>query len=481
MVYSEDLIANVARELGILTVAIVTIPFSFEGRKRKQHAEEGIAELKRHVDAILVIRNDKLRELYGNLTLRAAFGHADDVLSIAAKGIAELITVTGHINVDFEDVKTVMKDSGSALMGVGIANGENRAYRAIEDAMCSPLLNDDNVTGAKNILLYISSGKEEITMDEVTEITEYIQTKTKSYTEVIWGNGIDDSLDDKISVTVIATGFEDEPTSVVKQEIKAPRIIHSLDGKSGVVIEEHKTQRVAEEPVAEEKLETTETPVFEIKAKPFDPSFFDPKPQSVEKDEEFDEETFSGEGRSSISSFSMETEEEMGTGTSMFPEENQIEEEAYVTDAPADTSFESQRMLVFDLIRDEQKGQSAIEPEYEQPAPKLTPELLVFENPSSAQNHYEEMNMVNDNEPDLDKIRNDRKTKLKTLSEKLKTHNASLETHLYEIERVPAYKRRNVSLNDVTPSSENQVPHYHVPGNQEKPINENPYLHNKPD
>jgi len=200
-------IAAVAKELGILTVGIVTIPFSFEGRKRRQQAEQGIEEMRKYVDTLLVICNDKLRELYGNVKLSEAFSRADDILATAAKGIAEIITVPGYINVDFEDVKTVMKDSGVAIMGTGVAEGENRALTAIEEALASPLLNDSNIKGANNILLYITSGKEEITMDEVSEITDYIQSEAGHNAEIIWGNSSDESLERQISITVIATGF----------------------------------------------------------------------------------------------------------------------------------------------------------------------------------------------------------------------------------------------------------------------------------
>ncbi|MFA5419605.1 MAG: cell division protein FtsZ, partial [Bacteroidales bacterium] len=205
---AAPVIAKVAREMGILTVAIVTIPFMFEGRKRRLQAEQGIEELRKQVDTLLIISNEKLREIYGNLKLSEAFGKADDILTIAAKGIAEIITVTGYINVDFEDVKTVMKNSGTAIMGSAIAEGEDRARVAVEEAMSSPLLNDNKIVGASNILLYISSGKDEITFDEVTEITDYIQREAGQTAEIIWGNGYDESLGDKISITLIATGFE---------------------------------------------------------------------------------------------------------------------------------------------------------------------------------------------------------------------------------------------------------------------------------
>jgi cell division protein FtsZ len=205
---AAPVIAKLAREMDILTVGIVTLPFSFEGRKRRLQAEKGIEELKQHVDTLLIISNEKLREIHGNLKLSEAFGKADDILTIAAKGIAEIITVTGYINVDFEDVKTVMKNSGTAIMGSATAEGEDRARNAVREALSSPLLNDNKIQGASNILLYISSGKEEITFDEVTEITDYIQEEAGQSAEVIWGNGYEEELGDKISITLIATGFK---------------------------------------------------------------------------------------------------------------------------------------------------------------------------------------------------------------------------------------------------------------------------------
>jgi cell division protein FtsZ len=188
---AAPIIAKASKELGILTVGIVTIPFAFEGRKRRQQAEEGIKDMKKCVDTLLVICNDRLRELYGNLSVSEAFGKADNVLTTAAKGIAEIITLTGNINVDFADVKTVMSNSGVAIMGSGSAEGENRATKAVEEALSSPLLNDNQIRGAKNILLNITSGKEEILMDEITEITDYIQQEAGSTAEIIWGLGND--------------------------------------------------------------------------------------------------------------------------------------------------------------------------------------------------------------------------------------------------------------------------------------------------
>lgn len=206
---AAPVIASIARELDILTVGIVTIPFSFEGRKRKLQAEQGIDELKKYVDTLLVINNDRLREFYGDLKLTEAFSHADDVLTRAAKGIAEIITVKAYINVDFEDVKTVMKNSGKAIMGSSIASGPDRAIKAAQSALASPLLNDNDIGGARNMLLYIASGlKNEITMDEVSEITDYIQESAGNDVDIIWGVGFDETLEESISITLIATAFE---------------------------------------------------------------------------------------------------------------------------------------------------------------------------------------------------------------------------------------------------------------------------------
>ena len=189
-------------------MGIVTVPFTFEGRKRREQAERGLEQMRESVDTLLVIQNDKLREAYGNLSLKEAFAKADDVLTTAAKGIAEVVSITGEINVDMNDVQTVMKNSGAAIMGSGMAEGENRALKAVETALESPLLNDNDIAGAQFVLLNITYGNQEIMMDEISVITDYIQDAAGSTADVIWGYAIDEELGDKISVTVIATGFQ---------------------------------------------------------------------------------------------------------------------------------------------------------------------------------------------------------------------------------------------------------------------------------
>ncbi len=245
---AAPVIAKLAREMGVLTVGIVTLPFGFEGRRRKQQAEIGISEIKKYVDALLVISNDKLREQYGNLVLAEAFAQADNVLSSAAKGIAELITVTGYVNVDFEDVRTVIKDSGKAIMGSATAEGEDRASKAIEEAMNSPLLNDNDISGATDILLYITTGEEDITMDEITEITNYVQSESGENAETIWGVGKDESLGKKVGITIIATGFDS-----VKKE---PEPQTTVVGVLGVDKEnENRTSGHAKEKTISEEIE----------------------------------------------------------------------------------------------------------------------------------------------------------------------------------------------------------------------------------
>ncbi|MGY8940931.1 MAG: cell division protein FtsZ [Flavobacteriales bacterium] len=205
---AAPIIAQAAREMDILTVGIVTIPFEFEGRRRTEQANAGLAQMRDAVDTLLIIRNDKLRELYGNLTIRKAFTNADEILCTAAKGIAEVITLTGEINVDMNDVNTVMRNSGRAIMGSGMASGEGRARQAVTEALESPLLNDCDITGANFVLLNITFGTEEILMDEIMEITDFIQAAAGQSAEVIWGYGVDGNLDADLCVTVIATGFK---------------------------------------------------------------------------------------------------------------------------------------------------------------------------------------------------------------------------------------------------------------------------------
>jgi len=295
---AAPVIAQVARELGILTVGIVTVPFGFEGRKRRLQAEEGLEKLRESVDTLLVINNERLREISGNLSIGNAFAMADNVLSTAAKGIAEVISVTGAINVDFNDVNTVMRNSGVAIMGSASAEGEDRALNAVQEALTSPLLNDNDISGATYVLLNITYGDKEVLMDEITTITDYIQDEAGSTADVIWGHGYDPTLGDKLSVTLVATGFasspitgleraperkvrtlEDEPKNEIKAPLSNPTEMNRFVGATEIEspLDEPfiKTDMKSEEPVSQVNTVTTPTELsfdWELNATPSTPA-----------------------------------------------------------------------------------------------------------------------------------------------------------------------------------------------------------------
>ncbi|UKB83872.1 cell division protein FtsZ [Chryseobacterium sp. MEBOG06] len=207
---AAPVIAKVAKDMGILTVGIVTVPFSFEGKRRLEQAENGLEKLKNNVDSLIVINNDKLRQQFGNLGFKQGFSKADEVLANAAKGMAEVITGYFDVNIDFRDAKSVLQNSGTALMSTGTASGENKAEEAVRKALDSPLLNDNKITGAKNVLLLIRSGAEEVTMDEIGIIMDHIQKEAGNTADIIFGVGADEELGDAVSVLVIATGFSND-------------------------------------------------------------------------------------------------------------------------------------------------------------------------------------------------------------------------------------------------------------------------------
>ena len=219
---AAPVIAKVAKDMGILTVGIVTVPFSFEGKRRLEQAELGLDKLRNNVDSLIVINNDKLRQQYGNLGFKSGFSKADEVLTNAAKGMAEVITGYFDVNIDFRDAKSVLANSGTALMSNGIASGENKAEEAVKKALDSPLLNDNKITGARNVLLLIRSGSEEVTMDEIGVIMDHIQKEAGNTADIIFGVGTDEELGDAVSVLVIATGFakEHEKHSGISEKIK---------------------------------------------------------------------------------------------------------------------------------------------------------------------------------------------------------------------------------------------------------------------
>jgi len=399
---AAPVIAQAARELGILTVGIVTVPFQFEGKKRKDQADHGIEQLKNNVDSLIIICNERLREMYGNLKLGVAFSHADNVLTTAARGIAEIITLTGYINVDFEDVKTAVKDSGVAIMGSAVADGTDRAVKAIRSALASPLLNDSNISGARYILLNITSGDNEVTMDEIGEITDYIQEQAGRTADIIWGNCTDESLSDKLSVTLIATGFK---TSVEQGQevVRNTKKIHTLDGPGQQPEKQAEPRNEISEPVL---LVPDSTLVA--------PSLVESQPKEESRlSFEFD-----------IAISKTDTDKTL----------NQIKEEA------------PRQEKVKNEIRTE-------------PVAQVTREL---EDPAEQ----------------LRKSR-ERIEKLKRLSYQIGGPNS-----VVDLEREPAYKRRNVNLDNVPHSSEPNVSRYTLSNEEERRAElrqNNSFLHDNVD
>ena len=413
---AAPVLASVAKELGILTVGIVTIPFSFEGRKRKMQADQGIEEMRKYVDTLLIICNDKLRTLHGDLKLSEAFSRADDILTIAAKGIAEIITVTGYINVDFNDVNTVMRNSGVAIMGTGVSEGENRAIKAVEMAMSSPLLNDNDITGAQNILLYIASGNEEISMDEVSEITEYIQQAAGSTAEIIWGNGNDDTLGNQISVTLIATGFNAGAD---------PGYPGFVADSNRTVVPLDKAEEKKPEPVSDDEIRLVTREIAREEIKP--PVVTDTRPVSQPATEE-KKVVYPLDGE---------------------PQAKTVKQTA----EPAAESFNQPVFSDFAQINDAYTR-------YSQPDRQPEPQRLA-------------------EEEDLLQARNrERVNRLKEMSVKLKNPEG-----LNQIEKEPAYVRRNISLISNTSSSESEISKYSM-GDENGPstdLKPNSFLHDNVD
>ncbi|MDD4373425.1 MAG: cell division protein FtsZ [Bacteroidales bacterium] len=450
---AAPVVAQVAHELDILTVGIVTLPFGFEGRKRRQQALEGLEEMRKHVDTLLIISNDKLREEYGNMKLTEAFKRADDVLTTAAKGIAEIITVTGYINVDFEDVNTVMRRSGKAIMGSAKAEGENRALKAIEDAMRSPLLNDSNIAGAQNILLYITSGEDEVSLDEVLEITDYIQQTCGNTAEVIWGNGKDDSLGNNIAITIIATGFdndEDIPIGMSSRKVSVTdlygnktvsRNIQGLDARknaavdNGKVIRHHlhdeennNTEDQEDKSNSDSNTETVEHTIF---------SFIDEKssPRPNVKIHTLDEDD----------SIAASKKEEL-------PFENEVPNEVKRIDA------------------------SHIKPELDKQKPES--DTGVKDKPAVKVVSSEEVEQKIPAD-DLDRNSMIRQSRLKAMSMKLHTPQG-----LEELERQPAYLRRGTKLTeDTADNPDKEVSRYELnsDGKQSGLSSGNSFLHDNVD
>lgn len=401
---ASPIIAKAAKEMDILTVGIITTPFSFEGKRRKFQAEEGLLELTKHVDSYLVISNDRLREIFGNLTLSAAFAQADNILTTAAKGIAEIITIPGYINVDFKDVRTVMQDSGVAIMGSYSAEGENRALRAVEGALSSPLLKDNEIEGARYILLNISSGSREVSMDEVSVITDYIQSEAGLAADLIWGNCMDETLGDKISVTIIATGFQ--------------------------TMEERAVEKSQQRKISPLTLDEPVKTVTNL--------FFEPSPEVVPSESE---------------PVLKATEKQADLFGSMFPEQ----EKGPAAEAPSDKILHTLAGSSAAEAEEEESTEAELkisESQFQFPA-----NFTAVAGVEAVEEPVNEVAAPNPDEGKTDESieeqlrrSKERILRLKDLSIKLRSSNG-----LQELENEPAYKRKQMSLPEVPHSSESQV------------------------
>ncbi|MCA0430689.1 MAG: cell division protein FtsZ [Bacteroidetes bacterium] len=425
---AAPVIASIAQSLGILTVGIVTIPFTFEGKKRRAQAEAGLEELKKYVDTLLVIGNDKLREIYGNLKMSEAFEHADNVLTGAAKSIAEIISLHMHINVDFNDVKTVMKDSGVAIMGSAVASGERRAIRAVEQALNSPLLNDNDISGARHVLLNIMSGSDDIDMDEFGEITDFIQESAGGTAELITGYGTDPSLGDNVSVTIIATGFKAKQTTGFEVAAPKERKIVSLEEKIEQPINEVVQTNIIDE------ISKTEPHVYikqEVEVKP--------------------------EAKTELTPPVAETTNTINIESVEINVENNIEMTVkQIDNTPINTNIEINSTLE-EFTFNEVKEESIIE---------------INDTPIA------EKNEAASREEQI-KIAQERIRKLKEITLKMKSPDG-----LAALEKQTAFERKNIALENKTHSTESQVSRFTLTEGEDKKIEikpNNSFLHDNVD
>jgi len=424
---AAPIIAGIARELGILTVGIVTVPFGFEGRKRRLQAEEGLEEMRKSVDTLLVINNEKLREMTGNLTINNAFSKADDVLTVAAKGIAELISVTGSVNVDFNDVYTVMKDSGVAIMGSAAVEGDDRAIRCVQEAMSSPLLNDNNIYGAKYVLLNITYGEKEVLMDEITEITDYIQDEAGSTADVIWGHGYDPSLGDKLSVTLIATGFKTSDAPLTGFDKAPEKIVRSLNEE--------------------------------------------PKKEITQQMQKPTEQVSNVEPANSFEPYIKITNNDVNTNNTVKPDNIKTHQETLIESSKSELVWE----ISAPVNENTTESLNNIETVFNEPT-KIVHNL-------EDESHDLEQNTrissrITQSPEDQQRLNNERMERIQSYTQKLK-----LADGLSQLEKEPAFERRNIQLDNSKPSADNTVSRFGVSGNGDSTSlrSNNSFLHDNVD
>ena len=468
---AAPVIAQACKERGILTVGIVTVPFMFEGRRRNQQASEGLEAMRAAVDTLLIIRNDKLRELFGNQTIRSAFANADQILCTAAKGIAEVITLTGEINVDMNDVNTVMRDSGRAIMGSGSASGQGRAQKAVSDALESPLLNDSDITGANFVLLNITFGTEEILMDEIMEITDHIQEAAGQTAEVIWGYGTDPNLGEDLCVTVIATGF-DAATLDAPAQAAGPKKVWLDDQVAETPAQEATTTPEAE---AEPFLKPEDAPVADVDRNKWDLNVpqreLFPTPEA-----NTGADIPSAEAQADLPQDTLNHEEVSETAA---PE---LHHEAPETPKEADVST-NEEFIIYNL--DDVPEPQDLTPEVtntDVPAEPETPQFTVSEEPTAETPQAPTPSV----QPSREAFAERQRQITRSLAEFKSKLN--LPGRIADLENEPAYKRRNISIDDTPQSADSQVSRMHLSeefdeeGNRRVELrNDNPFLHDNVD
>ena len=492
---AAPIIAGIAKEMGILTVGIVTIPFSFEGKTRLEQAEKGLDKIRKNVDSLIVVKNDKLRELYGNLGYKSGFSKSNEVLSTAAKGIAEVITKNYSINIDLRDAKTVLANSGTAIMGSAIASGPNKAQDAIMTALDSPLLNDNKITGAKNVLLLIVSGDDEITVDEIGIINDHIQSEAGNGTNIIMGIGEDESLGENISVTVIATGFpiDDERNSGKEKE----KIVHTLTddfssstSNIGNTLSSH--SQVIEEEIDDEPHIISSAPAKEN--------------NDITEDETPSQRIITLEDEEEITTFSISNKPEPIIPSFELDDEISIIKKE-VPSAPATpvTETPSERIINFNF-NEEKKEPKTPEPPVNQTtiftldeaddfaqkvavqSEPVVPPTPVIEEPKIELSKVDpSSHPVFDNNPEeqdsealtelMDKKIQERRERLKKLNSKFQGLSKQ---NVDEVEKVPAYQRQGINLDENIDSDTNSDIYFNKKSNEIQ-IRPNNFFHDNVD
>ena len=456
---AAPVIAQVAKDLGILTVGIVTIPFNFEGKKRRLQAEEGLNKMRENVDTLLVINNERLREFGKDMSLTDAFSYADDILTVAARGIAEVISVTGVINVDFNDVNTVLRNSGHAIMGSASAEGENRALEAVTSALTSPLLMDNEIDGARYVLLNITYGSKEVMMDEITEITDYIQEAAGATADVIWGHGLDSSLGEKISITLIAAGLKDVPLNGFE---KAPeRKVVDLHGENNKEITSLLTNPVSSvEGSGNSKDEFSEEPF--LKSEQITDNTIPAESISQNFSEKKSYDLFESAVEINPSAI-LDVNDDTNFVEEITFHENEATSNTEAKDVQPEFSWE-----IGVSNSDASESSTKIEEKEEVVRHMLEEEVIMELDSEVKQTTPEEQQ----------KIAQERSSKIMEYTNKLKNAEG-----IADFENEPAYVRRNISLNQSIPSSEESVSRFGLSEEEDgkSGLRSNNFLHDNVD